>query len=103
MIGVLHVSLPRKPHALGHFAIMSRLIYFGVVLIQVRKLSDEIPVHFIIIQRFIVHYRVCKVIIIGQYKLLAEILCRATTHGMRCAISSRPVPGVKPDVALLFL
>ena len=103
MIGVLHVSLPRKPHALGHFAIMSRLIYFGVVLIQVRKLSDEIPFNFIIIQRFIVHYRVCEVIIIGEYKLLAEIFCRATTHGMRCAISSRPVPGVKPDVALLFL
>jgi hypothetical protein len=103
MIAVLHVSLPRKPHALGHFAIMSRLIYFGVVLIQVRKFPDQIPVHLIIIQRLIVHYRFCEVIIIGQYKLLAEIFCRATTHGMRCAISSRPVPGVKPDVALLFL
>ena len=103
MIGVLHVSLPRKPHALGHFAIMSRLIDFGVVLIQVRKFPDEIPVHLIIIQRLIVHYRFIEVIIIGEYKLLPEVLCRATTHGMRCAISRRPVPGVKPDVALLFL
>jgi hypothetical protein len=97
-----HVGLYRKPHVLAHVAIMTRLIDIRVVLFNARKVPDEILVHLIVIQRFIIHDRLGEIIIISEYKLFVKVLCQ-TTNTIGCGIFSRPVPSLDPEGALLFL